>query len=137
MKEEIVIVPVKEEPNHHELYDDPNIRVYLARLAPGQSTKTHSHNQDTLYVAVHGGEIETFNHPLDEGCANKLLKSYPMKYKLQLLLAKLRKKPMTLKDGFSFFMASGTKKVIHRAVASKNNKQDMLLLGIEIKKVIR
>lgn len=132
----ITIVPVKEEPNHQELFENTFIRVYIAQMAPGQETQMHSHNLDTLYVALQGGKIQTYNHPLDEGCPNIILKKYPLAYKIRLLFAKLVKAPIPLVDGFSFFMPSGSKKVIHKAIASKENVKDMMLLGIEFKNPI-
>lgn len=127
------IIPVKRELNHHEIYESLYTRIYVATLEPGQETQFHSHNVDTLYIAIKGGKIQTLRHPLDEGCPNIVVKKYSLIYKIQLLLEKIRKKPLTLVDGFIFFMPSGRKKVVHKAIASIDNNQAMVLLGIEIK----
>lgn len=126
-------VPVKKELNHQELYDSPYIRVYMVTLKAGQETQYHSHHEDTIYVVIKGGKIQTINHPLDEGCPNVLLKQYGLIYKIRLLFAKLRKKPLFLVDGLTFFMPSRTKTVVHKAIASIENTHEMILLGIEIK----
>lgn len=127
------IVPVKEEPNHQQLFENSYIRIYMAKLKPGEETKYHSHHEDTIYIAVAGGKIQTVKHTLDEGCPNVLLKKYSIMYKLKLVFDTLRRKPVELRDGFSFFMPSASKKTVHKARASADNKKDMMLLGIEIK----
>lgn len=126
-------VPVKNEPNHQQIYENPYVRIYVAQLKPGQETQYHSHHEDTIYLVVKGGEIQTVNHRLDEGCPNVLLKHYPLGYKLKLIWDRIRKRPVDLIDGFIFFMPSASKKVVHKAIASSRNEQDMILLGIELK----
>lgn len=127
------VIPVKRESNHREIYDSTHIRVYIATLAPGQETEYHSHDVDTIYIAISGGKIQTIKHPLDQGCPTILLKQYSLFYKVRLLIEKVRNKPITLVDGFTFFMPSSRKEVVHKAIASKENGKEMTLLGIEIK----
>ena len=127
------VVPVEKEPIHQELYNSPYVRLYKVTLRPGEETAYHSHCEDTLYVVLKGGRIQTVQNPLDEGCSSRLLKRYGLLYNMGLFFGQRRKKPVFLVDGFTFFMPSKTKKVVHKAIASTDNTHDMVLLGIEIK----
>lgn len=129
----INILPVKIEPNHIEIFEDSNIRVYKATLNPGQETLYHSHTVDTLYTVIKGGRIKTINHSLNEGCPTRVVSKQKISYKIKLLLEKTLNKPLTLIEGFSFFMPSSKKAVYHKAIASKSNKESMVLISIEFK----
>lgn len=135
MKE--LITPVEKEPNHLQVYESEYVRIYMATLKPGQETLYHSHHEDTLYKVIKGGKISTITHRLDQKCPNRLLNQYTLKYKLHLIIGRIKKKAVYLEDGFSFYMPSGSKKVVHKACASIENKEDMQLLGIELKRLTK
>jgi hypothetical protein len=116
----------------HIVCDDSKARKVLGyKSRPLDVMLQDSHHLDTLYIVIKGGKIQTIHHPADEGCPNVLLKKYGIAYRLQLLWAKIRKKPLPLVDGFAFYMPSATKTVVHKAIASSDNQEAMVLLGIE------
>jgi hypothetical protein len=50
-------VEVADEPKHHELFDTPDIRAMLIRIAPGAETLFHRHTEDTIYVILSECEL--------------------------------------------------------------------------------
>ena len=49
-------VEVADEPNHEELFENEQVRVYVAVIRPGRETAYHRHEKDTLYVVLEGGK---------------------------------------------------------------------------------
>jgi len=52
-----VAVPMSEEPHHHLIYKDANVRAYSAEVAPKKATLVHRHDLDYLWVGIGYGEI--------------------------------------------------------------------------------
>jgi len=125
-------VEVKDEPRHIEIFQNSFIRMYSAIIPPGEETLYHRHSTDTIYIVIQGGAIGTqyvgktrMNTMLLPGAFGFLTK---IKWGIQNLLFGFVKMP----SGFFFEMKHKESPSIHRAVASKKNKQELIMLGIEI-----
>ncbi|MDP4093592.1 MAG: hypothetical protein Q8920_09550, partial [Bacillota bacterium] len=57
IQEPLEYVDVKYEPEHKELFKNRYIRLYRATIKPGGKTLYHRHNEDTVYIVIHGGVI--------------------------------------------------------------------------------
>ncbi len=127
-------VEVKDEPDHKEVYKNQQIRIYIAAIRPGHRTLYHRHTEDTVYIVMQGGVIGTQSagdsrrYPID------FPKSFSFFTKVRWGIRNLLIGSVKMPKGFFFCMMHQKQPVIHRASASKDNLEDMIMMGIEIKK---
>jgi quercetin dioxygenase-like cupin family protein len=131
---EKLYVPVKDEPMHVQILENPFVRVYTASLAPGEKTMFHRHSEDTIYIVLSGGDVSTELLDASQSCPAELPRSLRLHSKLWMGLRKFFNGKLRLYAGFFFFMPSKKFPTIHRAAASKNNQKDVDLIGVEILK---
>ena len=132
MDEKQNYVDVTEEPMHHEIYKDEKFRIYAAEIPPGASTLFHRHSEDTLYVISRGGRIKNESHDGYNGYPVILPTSTCIFRKILLGLQSIFKGFVYFPEKFYFMMTNKNNPVIHRATTWKNNRENMILLGIEI-----
>jgi quercetin dioxygenase-like cupin family protein len=127
-------VEVTDEPNHKEIYKNQHIRLYIATIHPGQQTLYHRHTEDTVYIIIQGGVIgnqvagNPKHYPID------FPKSFDFLTKIRWYIRNLFIDSIKMSKGFFFCMMHQKQPVIHRASASNSNKEDIIMMGIEIKK---
>ncbi|MBN2006685.1 MAG: hypothetical protein JXA21_25250 [Anaerolineae bacterium] len=126
-------VEVADEPLHKEVYADRYFRAYCATLSPGQATGYHRHSEDTLYVVIKGGIMRTIGFKGAGRSSMVFPRSFPLYRQLWLALQNGVTGSAYLPDGLSFFMPTGNRSIVHRAVASPRNRGEVCLMGIEIR----
>ena len=50
------VVPLEQEPHHKIVFENPDVRIYHAVIAPGESTLYHPHVLDGVAVTLEGGK---------------------------------------------------------------------------------
>jgi hypothetical protein len=125
-------VEVADEPLHKQLYANAYFRAYVASLAPGQATLYHRHSENTLYLVLNGGRMRTVTFKGAPRSPMVFSRSFPFYRKIWLALQNIFGGSAYLPDGLSFFMPSKAQPSIHLAAASRRNRHDVCLMGIEI-----
>jgi hypothetical protein len=126
-------VEVADEPLHKEVYANRYFRAYLATLSPGQGTYYHRHSEDTLYLVIKGGRMSTINFKGYKRSPMVFPRSFPFYKKLWLALQNVFTGSVHLPDGLFFFMPTKKHPSIHLAAASPRNRDEVCLMGIEIR----
>ncbi len=127
-------VEVADEPLHKEVYADGYFRVYGVTLSPGQATDYHRHSEDTLYVVIKGGAMRTIGFRGARRSPMVFPRSFPLYRQLWLALQNAFTGAGYLPDGLSFFMPTRSRPTVHRAIASPRNRDEVCLMGIEIRR---
>jgi hypothetical protein len=126
-------VEVANEPLHKEVYANRYFRAYLATLSQGQTTAYHRHSEDTLYLVIKGGRMSTTNYKGHPRSPMVFPCSFPFYKKLWLALQSDFVGSVYLPAGLSFFMPTRERPSIHKAAASPHNRDEVRLMGIEMR----
>lgn len=126
-------VEVANEPLHKEVYADRYFRVYLATLAPGQTTVYHRHSEDTLYIVLKGGNMRTTGFKGEKRSLMVFPRPFPVYKKLWLALQNVFTGSADLPTGLSFIMPTREHPAIHMAAASPANRDEVCLMGLELR----
>jgi len=122
---------VADEPNHKGVFENEQIRVYVAVIRPGQETSYHRHDRDTLYVVLEGGKNYSTTLPGSKSSKYVFPKSINLGRKIKWGLTRLIHGWTYLPKSICFLMYNSGNPVIHKVRASENNQCAMELMGIE------
>lgn len=132
--EMVRFVDVNEEPMHKELFKNQYIRLYVATIPPGMQTLYHRHSIDTLYAVIQGGIIGT----QIAGDSKRYPMNFPISFcifsKVRWGIRNLLTGSIKMPKGLFFSLPHKSKPIIHRATASINNINDIIMMGVEFKK---
>ena len=123
---------VADEPNHKGVFQNEQIRVYVAVIRPGQETSYHRHDQDTLYVVLEGGKNYSTTLPGSKSSKYVFPKSISLGRKIKWGLTRLIHGWTYLPKSIYFLMYNSGHPVIHKVRASEDNERAMELMGIEL-----
>jgi hypothetical protein len=124
-------VEVAQEPNHKAMFENGQIRVYVAVIPPGRETDYHRHDKDTLYVVLQGGKNTSRTLPGSKSTKYVFPKSVGLMRKIKWVLTRLIYGWVDLPESIYFLMHNEGNPVIHKVRASEDNPRDMRLMGIE------
>jgi hypothetical protein len=128
----IRFVEVSDEPIHKEFFKNKYIRIYIADIPPGKGTQYHRHSRDTIYIVLEGGIISTEVVGKQRIDTFRFPKSFSLLSKLKLGIGSIIFGSMKLSKTFFFIMFHKDLPVVHKAIASNENLNDMKLMGIEL-----
>lgn len=125
-------VPVADEPDHVQLFDEALCRIYEVRLNPGHTTRAHLHFQDTLYVVVSGGRFRSHNlyatsSPTRPGASTGALRT------LGWLARRLVIGWLTMPPGTVLWQPHRSHPVIHRVRVARAARCPLRMVGIELR----
>ncbi len=124
-------VEVAAEPDHGEIFENEQIRVYIAVIRPGEETLYHRHDKDTLYVVLEGGKNYSTTLPGTKGSKYVLPKSISLKQKVKWLLTRSIYGWTDLPKSVYVLMHNEGNPVIHKVRGAEDNPADMRMMGIE------
>jgi hypothetical protein len=122
---------VADEPNHKGIFENDQIRAYVAVIRPGQETSYHRHDQDTLYLVLEGGKNYSTTLPGSKSSKYVFPKSISLLRKIKWGLTLLIHGWTYLPKSIYFLMYNNGNPVIHKVRASEDNECAMELMGIE------
>ncbi len=125
-------VPVDEEPHHVELFGHDRVRVYEARIAPGEVTLHHRHAIDTVYVVAAGGRFRS-ELPYRQRSATALGRSVGVAARAGLLVRRLLTGWLVLPSGAVLWQPHGRYPLVHRIRAAAANATTIRMVGIELR----
>jgi hypothetical protein len=124
-------VEVADEPNHEELFENEQVRVYVAVIRPGRETAYHRHEKDTLYVVLEGGKNYSTTLPGTKNVNYVFPKSISLTQKVKWLFTRSIFGWTDLPKSIYLLMHNDGNPVIHKVRGSEDNSSDMRLMGIE------
>lgn len=129
----IKFVDVNDEPLHKEALKNEYIRLYVVTIPSGTKTLYHRHSVNTVYAVIQGGIVKTDIVGSSNRYPMEFPKSFHIFTKLRWGIRNLLVGSINMSKGFFFVLPHKSRPIVHRAEVSQKNKDDMIMLGVEIK----
>ena len=127
-------VEVAHEPDHGAIFENEQVRVYIAVIRPGKETLYHRHDKDTLYVVLEGGKNYSTILPGTKNVKYVLPKSIGLVQKIKWLFTRTVYGWTDLPKSVYVLMHNEGNPVIHKVRGAEDNPADMRMMGIEFLK---
>jgi hypothetical protein len=124
-------VEVVDEPSHGTIFENEQIRAYIAVIRPGEETLYHRHDKDTLYVVLEGGKNYSTTLTGTRNVKYVLPKSISLGQKVKWLSTRAIYGWTDLPKSVYVLMHNEGNPVIHKVRGAEDNPADMRMMGIE------